>query len=324
MEVHMIHRITKTTYRKEDISFVKLLFDNGEIIPVSGDEIEEISIRLYDKLILENDVLCAVAESGLLKLCIQEKPHKSFSFITFVYNPKEYRTNRKTYLENRLSEGELRGIRFYNENRWHTTVFGNIVAKVEKIFMCLQYVPKPFADSCESDEHIVLLNNIRKSLIESIDIDFENCEGFTIYPSEIIDIDLKLDDKLIWSSHDYCRVIKKGHITLKIDDEISYRHVNLIGVRKGKVGRRKLERRLCGMKGSVFHNICHLYINYTPEGYGLDRRECLIIEDVRFNNEDDSGKQEDDFDIDYNDYIGGKCERQPDGSIKIIFGKSRK
>lgn len=320
----MIHRIAKKTYRKEDISFAKLLFDNGEIIPVSGDEIEEISIRLYDKLILENDVLCAVAESGILKLCIQEKPHKSFSFITFVYNLKEYRTNRKTYLENRLLEGELRGIRFYNENRWHTTVFGNVVAKAEKNFMYLQYVPKPFADSCESDEHIVLLNNIKKSLIESIDIDFENCERFTIYPSEIIDIDLKLDDKLRWSSHDYCRAIKNGHITLKIDGEISYRHVDLFGVRKGKVGRRKLERRLCGMKDSAFHNICHLYINYTPEGYGLDRRECLLIEDVRFNNENDSGKLEDEVDIDYNDYMGGKCERQPDGSIKIKFGKSRK
>lgn len=319
----MIHRIVKKTYRKEDISFAKLLFDNGEIIPVSGDEIEEIFIRLYDKLILENDVLCAVAESGLLKLCIQEKPHKSFTYDMFVYSPKEYRTNRKAYLENRLHEGELRGIRFYNKNRWHTTVFGNIVAKVEENYICLQYVPKPFADSCDSKEHIVQLNNIKKSLIESIELDFENCEGFTIYPSEILDIDIKLDDKLRWSSNDYCRAIKNGHITLKIDGEISYRHVDLFGVRKWKVGRRKLERRLCGMK-SAFHNICHLYINYTTEGYGLDRRECLLIEDVRFNNENDLGKQEDDFDIDYNDYVGGKCERQPDGSIKINFGKSRK
>lgn len=324
MEGHMIHRIAKKTYRKEDISFAKLLFDNGEIVPVSGEEIEEISIRLYDKLILENDVLCAVAESGLLKLCIQEKPHKSFTYDMFVYNPKKYRINRKLYLENRLVEGELRGIRFYNKNRWHTTVFGNIVAKAEDNLMCLQYVPKSFAESCESDEHIVQLNNIRKSLIESVDIDFENCEGFTIYPSEIIDIDIKLDDKLKWSSHDYCRVIKNGHITLKIDGEISYRHVSLMGIRKGKVGRRKLERRLCGTKDSVFHNICHLYINYTPEGYGLDRRECLMIEDIRFNDENDLGKQEDDYDIDYNDYVGGKCERQPDGSIKIKFGKSRK
>lgn len=321
----MRHRIVKRTYKKDDISFALLIFDNGDYIPVGGNEIDEISISLYDKLILENDELCAFAESGFLKVRIQEKP-KMIYFDPLVYNPKQYKANRKTYLENRLSmEGGLKGIRFFDENNWHTTVFGNIVAKIEGNFMCLQFVPKPFVEAYESEEHTVYLNNIKKSLIRSIELDFENCESFTVYSNEILDIDLKLKDELAWSSHDYCRIVENGHITLKIDYKIGYRQMHFLDDYNRKVSRKTLERRLCGKKNSAIHDICHLYINYLYAGFGTRRRECLEIEDIKPDEEiEELERQEDETGIEHYYFEGGRCERQSDGSIMITFGNSAK
>lgn len=313
------YKVPKKVYCKNDISYAMLIFDNGDYIPISGAEIDDISIRLYDKLILERDKLCAVAESGFLKLNIQEKPKLVYSN-ALVYNPKQYKMGRKTYIENRLdTEGGLIGIRFFDKNNWHTTVFGNIVPKIQNSVICLEYIPKPFAEAYESNEHVVYLNNIKKSLIRSISLDFENCESFTVYSAEILELQLNFKKELAWSSCDYCRVIRNGYIILKIDDDMSDRQMEIFFDRNGKVSRKMLERRLCGKKGNTVHDICRLYVNYLHSGLGLRECECLEIEDIRSGKELE--KQEEETGMEYDYFEGGKCRRQADGTIYITFGK---
>lgn len=46
--------------------------------------------------------------------------------------PNNIKRIEKTISKNRLvTEGGSIGIRFFNENNWHTTVFGNMISKIE-------------------------------------------------------------------------------------------------------------------------------------------------------------------------------------------------
>ena len=317
------YKVAKKIYRKNEILSALLVFDNGDYIPIVGTEIDDVSVRLYDKLILENDELCAVAESGFLKLSIQEKPKKLHTE-ALVYNPEQYHLNRKLYIENRLkTEGGLIGIRFIFENNWHTTVFGMIVPKIEDGTVYLEYLPKPFPEPYEHSDHVVYLNTIKKSLIRSIELDFENCESFTVYCTEILDIHLNLKQELAWSSHDYYRVVKDGYIVLKIEDD-SNRQINFLDDYSGRASRKILERRLCGKNGHAIHDICHLYIRYMYSGFGKRNRECLEIEDIRSDEEIEEMERKEAAGIGCCFFAGGKCTRQTDGTILITFGKNKK
>lgn len=138
------YKVPKKVYHKDEISYALIIFDNGDYIPVSGAEIDDVFIKLYDKLMLVRDELCAVAESGILKLSIQKKPKMIYTS-ALVYNSKQYKTDRKNYIKNRLvTEGGSIGIRFFNENNWHTTVFGNVISKIENDTIYLEYIPKTF------------------------------------------------------------------------------------------------------------------------------------------------------------------------------------
>lgn len=316
------YKAPKKVYHKDDISFALLLFDNGDYIPISGAEIDDISVRLYDKLILAGDKLCAAAESGVMKLNLQKKPKMIYAD-AFVYDPKQFKTDRKSYIENRLNtEGGLIGIRFFDENNFHTTVFGNIISKTENHTICLEYIPKPFFEPYASYDHVVYLNRIKKSLIRSIELDFENCEGFAVYSHEIVEIHLNLKKELELSGCDYCRVIKDGYIVLKLDDDMDYRQMFFLDNYNGKVSRKTLERRLCGKKGSAVHDICHLYINYLYSGFGTRSCECLEVEDIKPDEEiEELEKKEEETGRDHYYFEGGKCRRQEDGTIRITFGK---
>lgn len=319
------YKVPKKVYHKDEISYALIIFDNGDYIPVSGAEIDDVFIKLYDKLMLVRDELCAVAESGILKLSIQKKPKMIYTS-ALVYNSKQYKTDRKNYIKNRLvTEGGSIGICFFNENNWHTTVFGNVISKIENDTICLEYIPKPFTESYESNDHVVYLNNIKKSLIRSIELDFENCEGFTVYSDEILEIHLNLKKELAWSSHDYCRVVKDGYIVLKLNDDMDYRQMHFLDDYNGKVSRKILERRLCSKKGSSIHDICHLYINYLYSGFGTRSCECLEIEDIKSDEDIEKMEmQEEKTGIEPYYFEGGKSKRQADGTILITFGKKNR
>ena len=186
----------------------------------------------------------------------------------------------------------------------------------------LKFLCQPNFGSSDSENNEVLLNPIGKSIIESIHLDFENCEDFTIYDDEIIDIQLEFESELVWGSDDLLRNVKSGFIKCKLDQEIDYRKINLFD--DGKITLKKLEQRLCGKKGQAMHDICHLYIDYKYYGFGSKRTECIEVEDIRPEEElERLEKLEEEGKYDFScDFIGGACKRQEDGALIITFGKN--
>lgn len=314
------YTVAKKVYKKEDISYIEVVFDNGDFVPLSGDEILDISIRLYDKLILENNEFCAFAKSGLINLKLIESPKELYSK-KYIFNYKEFNKNRLEYIKNRLSVvGGIKCIKFFNENNFHTTVCGNIIAETDGDYLSMRFMSKPIDEPYKSENHKISLNNITRSQIRSVLLDFENCDSFSIYAKEILDMQLNFDDKL--SSFDYSRVIKSGFIKLRLSEDNGYREMHFYEDRK-KITQKKLEQRLCGKNESEMHDICHLYINYDYTGYGTRREECLTVNDIK---SDEVIAQlealEDETDGFYYSFESGNATRLQKGAILITFGTS--
>lgn len=314
------YTVAKKVYKKEDIAYIEVVFDNGDFVPLGGEEILDISIRLYDKLILENNEFCAFAESGLLKLKLQKSPKDLYFDFNF-FNYKEYKKNRLEYIKNRLSVvGGIKCIKFFNDNNCHTTVCGNIIAETDGDYLSMRFISKPIDEPYESENHKISLNNITRSQIRSVLLDFENCDSFSIYANEILDMQLNFDDKL--SSFDYSRVIKSGFIKLRLSEDNGYREMHFYEDRK-KITQKKLEQRLCGKNESEIHDICHLYINYGYTGYGTRRNECLTVNDIKSDEEIAHLEAlEEENCIEYYCFEGGRATRLQKGAILITFGTS--
>lgn len=314
------YTVAKKVYKKEDIAYIEVVFDNGDFVPLGGEEILDISIRLYDKLILENNEFCAFAESGLLKLKLQKSPKDLYFDFNF-FNYKEYKKNRLEYIKNRLSVvGGIKCIKFFNDNNCHTTVCGNIIAETDGDYLSMRFMSKPIDEPYESENHKISLNNITRSQIRSVLLDFENCDSFSIYANEILDMQLNFDDKL--SSFDYSRVIKSGFIKLRLSEDNGYREMHFYEDRK-KITQKKLEQRLCGKNESEIHDICHLYINYGYTGYGTRRVECLTVNDIKSDEEIAHLEAlEEENCIEYYCFEGGRATRLQKGAILITFGTS--
>lgn len=312
--------VAKKVYKKEDIAYIEVVFDNGDFVPLSGDEILDISIRLYDKLILENNEFCAFAESGLIKLKLIESPKELYSK-KCIFNYKEFNENRLEYIKNRLSiVGGIKCIKFFNKNNFHTTVCGNIIAETDGDYLFMRFMSKPIDEPYESENHKISLNNITRSQIRSVLLDFENCDSFSIYANEILDMQLNFDESL--DDYNYSRVIKSGFIKLRLSEDNGYREMHFYEDRK-KITQKKLEQRLCGKNESEMHDICHLYINYGYTGYGTRRKECLTVNDIK---SDEVIAQlealEDETDGFYYSFEAGRATRLSNGVILITFGTS--
>lgn len=311
----------KLKFQKEAITSLNLFFDNGDYLPISGEELAEISVNLYDKLICNGESFSPVAESGFLKFKLKENVKNIDS--AFLYNLKEYKKSRKSYIENRcVHEGGLRCVQLFDENNWHYTIFANTVAEINGEFLIISFMPQVNFGSSNGEDHFIKLNDIKKAIIDSIELEFENCDGFTVYQNEISEINLDFEKELVWGSGDLLREVRGGYIKLKLDEEIYNRYINAwFADKRGKTVK-QLENRICGKKGGNTHDICHLYINYNYSGFGGTHTECVEIEDVRPDEEierlealEAAGKGDLDF-------IGGFSKRLEDGTILITFGKN--
>lgn len=311
----------KKKFNKKDIDFMYLFFDNGDYFSLHGSEVVDLKLNLYDRLVWGERAICPVVESGYIKLDVKKR-NKSIYHGHFLYNAKEYRGNRKTYIENRcVREGGISHIRLFNENNWHDTLYGNITAETEGEFLILKFLPQEKYGSAGGENHVILLNGIGKTIVESIDLDFENCESFYIYKNEIQDMQLQFEEELVWGGGDLFRNIKSGFIKLKLDKTITYRRTHFLD--DDKVTIKKLEKRLLWKKIQSDHDICHLYINFKYAGFGSYRTECVEIEDIRHDEElERLEKLEEEGKIVFFDYIGGYCKKQKDGTIIITFGKN--
>lgn len=311
----------KKKFEKKDINFLYLFFDNGDYISLHGSEVIDIKVNLYDRLVWREQGASPVAESGFLKLKVNKK-NKAIYNEVFLYNAKEYRRDRKGYIEQRcIREGGIKCVRLFDENNWHNTIYGNIVGETDGEFLVLKFLSQPNFGSADSDKHIIFLNDVSKSLIQSIDLDFENCEDFTIYKNEIQDIQLQFEKELVWGSGDLFRNLKAGFIKLRFDKEVDYRRIHFLD--DGKIKLKKLEKRLCWKGAQSVHDICHLYIAYDYVGFGALRTECIEVEDIRSSEElERIEKLEDEGDYSFAEYVGGYCRKQKDGTILITFGKN--
>ena len=310
----------KKQYNLEKIENAQILFSNGDFIEVSGKEIVDLDVTLYDRLVHFNNCYFPVAKSGKIKLkIVDKKPRYDDSS---VYNQKEYLKDRKTYIENRiLKEGEIFAVRFFNELNWHDTLFGNIKAIIEEDFLVLTFSENNSMGTSDGERHVINLKNVNKKDFRFIHLDFENCDGIDVYQDEVKEINLKFEKELSWNADGYCRVIKNGYILLKFDKEYDFGRKTYLYTPKGKVATFKhLEKRICG-KGEDDIDICNLYVSNYHCGYGFEKEEVISLNDL---SEYPENYREDDEHEEYIPYISGYAQKQKDGSILITFGKKRK
>lgn len=326
----MEYKIKKEVFRKEDIHFMRIFFENGDYLPVSGRELQDFSVKLYDRLVLENNSYtrhcCPVVESGFIKFKPTKKV-KGFYTDAYLNNYREYSKDRSLYIKNRLiSENDVKYVQIFDKNDWRHTLLGNITAQVDDNCVTLLFKQKNNNQSCNGEYHTISLPEVKKTMIKSLYLDFENCEGFDVYNDEIVDLQLKFKEMLCVDSSDYNREIESGYIKLKFDEKYNeYRDNSFFDdLSKGKKGNKEIEMRLCGRKGIDLHDICHLYIDYEYAGFGEMRKECIEIEDIRSDEEfAEIEKYEGEEIVNYLPYyLGGYCEKTGDGYLLITFGET--
>ena len=311
----------KKKFKKQDIDLIYLYFDNGDYLSLYGSEIADVRLKLYDRLIWGGRGACPVAQSGYIKLKIGKinENHES----AFLYNAEQYAKDRKSYIENRcVKEGGIKCVSLFDKDNWQNNIYGNIGASADGEFLTLQFYGVAGGGSSDGDKCAIYLNDISKSLIKSINLDFENCEDFTVYNSEIEDIDLRFERELAWGSDELFRKIESGFIKLKLDKDIDFRRTEFLGHHKSKT-LKELEKRLCPNSDISTHDICHLYIEYDYSGFGARRVECVEIEDIRSDEQlERVEKLEEEGDGGFEDFIGGYCKKCDDGTYVILFGKN--
>jgi hypothetical protein len=333
------YKFSKKEFKKANVGSMYVFFDNGDYVQIQGEEILDLSIKLYDRLVLEHSGICFVAANGFMKLKLISKNDEE----GVVYNPDEYKADRKKYIENRLcKDGGIRYLRIHNRYCWRDTVYGNITAKTDGEYLILSFLEKPVAESFDGKESKIFLRGVEKSAVKKIRLDFENCDDFTVYQEEIKDIRLTFKDELV-CGHNLCRELQSGFIELAVDESISHREINIYNLRDNKRFKLKhFEERLLDKHGDgwfclekdVFgkirlggHDICSFDIYYNL-GYGEIRRECVEIEDIDYLEEIERlkkfRKKGDPFDKDYYFCTGGYAEKTESGTLLLTFGDAAK
>ena len=313
----MLYTCPKTDFSKMNISSMYLFFMNGDYVSIEKNEILGVSIRLYDSLVSSGNAFSPIAESGTIRLRIQKVAPKGGCHV--VYNENEFRKGRKLYIEKRCAvEGELSHVWFLDKNCWHRELYGDLAAHIDGGELVLEFLPSRLPKPADAAHHSISLapiNDVEK--IHRIDLSFENCESFTVYQSEIADIQLHFSKELIWDSSSYIRNAVAGYIRLRIDPDYNreaclsanWRYPNVPATKA------RLEKRLCG-NGIDNVDICHLYVHYMHPGYGN-----LLEEKIDFPQLYDKRRTDEEYDP---EYVTGYAKRQADGSILITFGKRLK
>ncbi|MBD5101015.1 MAG: hypothetical protein HDT29_07220 [Clostridiales bacterium] len=321
----MEYTIAKNDFNKQDVNFLYLFFENGDYLSIDGSELIDLSFNVYDKLVRHDNGYCAVAESGYLKLKI--KNHSKFiNNSYFLYNSKAIEKDRKSYIENRcVNESIITKIWLFNEDNWHHVLLGNFQTQKDGEFLILKALPQPLMGEASGSTHKINLSNVKKEDVWGIDLDFENCESFLVYNSEIEEINLSFEKELTWGAQEFYRTICGGFIKLKLDKYFSHRENHLFDNEKLKL--KDFEQRLCGKKGFDVHDICHLYIKYYHAGYGCITTECIEIDDIKPEDEIEQLIQKEEEEEDYAYYYyfeSGYSKKLKDGTILITFGKNAK
>lgn len=305
----------KKEFKKKEISKAQIFFRNGDYFELSGNEIVDISLQFYDTLIANERGFSPVVKSGYIKCKFNKLAPKYDS--SLLYNQKDYKKDRKTYLEERcVNEGGLYYVRLFDKHNWHDGIFGDIIAYKDGDEIVLSFQANKIYGKADKEYHTVTAPNVTKSVIEKINLDFENCDGIEIFREEILDMQLNFEERLEWNSSCFGRDLRNGFIRLRFDEDITWRKADICcGEKKNTI--KNFTKRLCG-KGVDDIDICHLYVTYNYAGYCLDREECIGVPDIRPIEEQE---HEDENGICY--HVSGYAKKENDGSILIMFGKKK-
>lgn len=316
----MEYTINKTNFSKKKTKRLCVLFDNGDYVSVDGTELASLSVNTYDKLVRHNKGFCAVAESGVIEFTIKGQNPDKYSG-NFLYDPQEFYENRKEYIEQRcLKENGITGIRFIDELNWHQDLLGSFQVEKKGNILRLVVLPQPQMGEAASEENNIRLGDVWRDDICCIDLDFENCEGFSVYGDEIIDINLLFEKKLVWGSSEFNRKLKGGYIKLKLNKRVNSRKSYFLFDKKD-LKRKDLERRLCGREGFSAHDICHLYICFNHVLPYDALTECIEVDEIKPSKEVDRliKKEEEDGGF-YYEFESGYAKKFKDRTIILTFG----
>ncbi len=319
----MEYVIKKANFNKKKIRGAYVFFENGEYVSLDGSELVDISVNVYDNLVWHYEGFCAVAQSGFIKLNIQDR-NEFNDGAGFLYNQQEYNNNRKKYIEQRcFKERCITEIWFFDELNRHKELLGNFSVASDGEYIKLVVLPQPQMGESSGEKHKILLGDINKEKICCITLDFENGESFMVFNSEIEDINLVLDKKLELGSSRYQRRVKEGYIKLKLPKNLLPRGYDLFDDKDLK--RKNIERRLCGKNGSSTHDICRLNIAYDHAGASGTISEDIEVYDMEPKKEVDKlVKQEENEYAPCYRFVSGYAKLLKDRTIILTFGNNAK
>ncbi|MBQ8146163.1 MAG: hypothetical protein IJ039_05215 [Clostridia bacterium] len=325
----MTYTVPKKVFTRESkIDRMEIFFSNGDYFTIRKNEICNVSITFYDRLVKKGVRYYAVGHSGFIKLRIQ--PGKAKMELRCLHNSKEYVKNRKQYIENRTTtESYIEFIELYNQLNWSDCIYGEIYATLEGEYLYIRFKENERYGAWESNKHCVDIAPPSKDMIFKMNVDFENCDGIDVYNSEIEEMNLEFSEELAWESDGYVRRVKGGYLKIKFDKCYQNRKVSLIC--DAKKGLKHLEKRICG-KGTDVVDICHLYMEFY-RCYG-QWGEVLTIDSINKYEAKATELSIDDYG-DYNLYyeehidesedeeafVSGHAEKLKNGSIIIVFGE---
>lgn len=329
----MTYTVPKRVFSKNSIiDRIKVFFSNGDYLTIRKNEICNISITFYDRLIKKGMEFHPVGQGGFIKLRIQSGKAKSES--RYLHNGGEYIKNRKKYIEDRMvTDSYIESIEIYNQLNWSDRIYGDMYATLEGEYLYIRFKENERYGTWMSDSHFVDIAPPSKKLIFKINLDFENCDGIDVYSGEIKEMNLEFSDKLYWNSDGYGRCVIGGSLLIKLEDFES-RSVQLYyNIKKPKL--KHIEKRLCGRKGMEMVDICHLYLEYyrhcgeMGERIGIDSLnvdddtdEIPSIDDYGDHYAENRNWDElDEYEYECVPFESGYAKKLDDGSILIVFGK---
>ncbi len=305
--------------KAEDVEEIKIVFTNGDYLTLDQKEIDSISLSLCDKLVTVGDKVCFRAGGGRVVCKIKNTPLRSYG--AFLHDPAAYKKERKKYIETRCTlPEEIVALSLVDENNWNFPVYGRICGHMEEHLLILEF--DQFGETEKKDAYIDLKDITNEKDIRSIGLDFENCDGFTIYSNEIVKIDLQFKKKLEWGGGSLNRVVTSGLLIFQLYKVFKERRVFLLD---GGTSSRILTRRICPKRGADVHDLCHLYIELSDGALG-QREECVELPEIRPDDVMDPlwDAYDQDENAPYPGYWGGYAKRLPGNRIAVTFGKNAK
>lgn len=316
--------IPKSQYSKKEIKSLYLVFDNGDFVELGGSIIASLSINVADRLIKSHHGFNFVVSNGYIKFDVANKNASSTNNYS-LYNENEFKKNRKLYIENRcLNESNVTEIWLFNNGDEYQVLHCDTKAYKKGKFLILEFQSTQHFTDFSSDKAVANIKDIKKADVFKIELGFENCEGLTIYKSEIRDFKLNFDDALAFFSGNLLRKVTGGYILVKFDKY--YNGHNYHSFDNNKINVADIIKRLCENKNVSIHDICYLNIDYNHAGCTNDTYcEQIVVDDIKSEEEIEAllREEEQTFEEKYL-FEGGYCKKVDKDTVLITFGTKGK